>query len=283
MVKKILTFLFIGASLVLMFYPWISNFVNQRQADITINNYKEKEESLSDKQKEEMWKKAMMYNADLAKNQVELTDPFVESKDAIKHGLTYENLLNIDGTGMMSSIEIPCIGVNLPVFHGTAADTLERGVGHLEGSSLPVGGKSTHAVLTGHTGLNNAKLFTDLTEVREGDLFFINTLGKTLAYRVINIEVVLPEETQDLLIQRGRDLATLITCTPYGVNSHRLFVTGIRTKYSLKDKERAKDDRGSGSQWKREYLKAALIGLAIALAIVALLKGFSKAREHLAK
>lgn len=113
MVKKILTFLFIGASLVLMFYPWISNFVNQRQADITVNNYKEKEESLSDKQKEEMWKKAMMYNADLAKNQVELTDPFVESKDAIKHGLTYENLLNIDGTGMMSSIEIPCIGVNL--------------------------------------------------------------------------------------------------------------------------------------------------------------------------
>ena len=232
MVKKILVTLFIGASLVMMFYPWISNFVNQHQADITVDNYKKKENSLSEEQKEEMWKKAQMYNADLAKNQVELTDPFVESKSAIKSGLIYNNLLNIDKSGMMCYLEIPCINVNLPVFHGTAASTLERGIGHLEGSSLPVGGKSTHAVLTGHTGLNNAKLFTDLTEVKEGDLFFLHTLGKDLAYRVIEIEVVLPEETQDLLIRKGKDLVTLITCTPYGVNSHRLFVTGIRTKYT---------------------------------------------------
>ena len=184
---------------------------------------------------------------------------------------------------MMCYLEIPCINVNLPVFHGTAASTLERGIGHLEGSSLPVGGKSTHAVLTGHTGLNNAKLFTDLTEVKEGDLFFLHTLGKTLAYRVINIEVVLPEETQDLLIQSGRDLATLVTCTPYGVNSHRLFVTGIRTKYTPEEKENAKDDRSKDSQWMNEYKKAAIIGLAIALAVIILLKGFSKVKEHLAK
>lgn len=184
MVKKILVTLFIGASLVMMFYPWISNFVNQHQADITVDNYKKKEKSLSEEQKEEMWKKAQMYNADLAQNQVELTDPFIESKSAIKSGLIYNNLLNIDNSGMMCYLEIPCINVNLPVFHGTAASTLERGIGHLEGSSLPVGGKSTHAVLTGHTGLNNAKLFTDLTEVKEGDLFFLHTLGKDLAYRV---------------------------------------------------------------------------------------------------
>lgn len=283
MVKKILVTLFIGASLVMMFYPWISNFVNQHQADITVDNYKKKEKSLSEEQKEEMWKKAQMYNADLAKNQVELTDPFVESKSAIKSGLIYNNLLNIDKSGMMCYLEIPCINVNLPVFHGTAASTLERGIGHLEGSSLPVGGKSTHAVLTGHTGLNNAKLFTDLTEVKEGDLFFLHTLGKDLAYRVIEIEVVLPEETQDLLIRKGKDLVTLITCTPYGVNSHRLFVTGIRTKYTPEEKENAKDDRSKDSQWMNAYKKAAIIGLAIALAVVALLKGFSKAREHLAK
>ena len=283
MVKKILVTLFIGASLVMMFYPWISNFVNQHQADITVDNYKKKEKSLSEEQKEEMWKKAQMYNADLAKNQVELTDPFVESKSAIKSGLIYNNLLNIDKSGMMCYLEIPCINVNLPVFHGTAASTLERGIGHLEGSSLPVGGKSTHAVLTGHTGLNNAKLFTDLTEVKEGDLFFLHTLGKDLAYRVIETEVVLPEETQDLLIRKGKDLVTLITCTPYGVNSHRLFVTGIRTKYTPEEKENAKDDRSKDSQWMNEYKKAAIIGLAIALAVIILLKGFSKVKEHLAK
>lgn len=283
MVKKILVTLFIGASLVMMFYPWISNFVNQHQADITVDNYKKKEKSLSEEQKEEMWKKAQMYNADLAKNQVELTDPFVESKSAIKSDLIYNNLLNIDKSGMMCYLEIPCINVNLPVFHGTAASTLERGIGHLEGSSLPVGGKSTHAVLTGHTGLNNAKLFTDLTEVKEGDLFFLHTLGKDLAYRVIEIEVVLPEETQDLLIRKGKDLVTLITCTPYGVNSHRLFVTGIRTKYTPEEKENAKDDRSKDSQWMNAYKKAAIIGLAIALAMIVLLKGFSKVKEHLAK
>lgn len=283
MVKKILVTLFIGASLVMMFYPWISNFVNQHQADITVDNYKKKEKSLSEEQKEEMWKKAQMYNADLAQNQVELTDPFVESKSAIKSGLIYNNLLNIDKSGMMCYLEIPCINVNLPVFHGTAASTLERGIGHLEGSSLPVGGKSTHAVLTGHTGLNNAKLFTDLTEVKEGDLFFLHTLGKDLAYRVIEIEVVLPEETQDLLIRKGKDLVTLITCTPYGVNSHRLFVTGIRTKYTPEEKENAKDDRSKDSQWMNAYKKAAIIGLAIALAMIVLLKGFSKVKEHLAK
>lgn len=283
MVKKILVTLFIGASIVMMFYPWISNFVNQHQADITVDNYKKKEKSLSEEQKEEMWKKAQMYNADLAKNQVELTDPFVESKSAIKSGLIYNNLLNIDKSGMMCYLEIPCINVNLPVFHGTAASTLERGIGHLEGSSLPVGGKSTHAVLTGHTGLNNAKLFTDLTEVKEGDLFFLHTLGKDLAYRVIEIEVVLPEETQDLLIRKGKDLVTLITCTPYGVNSHRLFVTGIRAKYTPEEKENAKDDRSKDSQWMNAYKKAAIIGLAIALAVIVLLKGLSKVKEHLAK
>lgn len=283
MVKKILVTLFIGASLVMMFYPWISNFVNQHQADITVDNYKKKEKSLSEEQKEEMWKKAQMYNADLAQNQVELTDPFVESKSAIKSGLIYNNLLNIDKSGMMCYLEIPCINVNLPVFHGTAVSTLERGIGHLEGSSLPVGGKSTHAVLTGHTGLNNAKLFTDLTEVKEGDLFFLHTLGKDLAYRVIGTEVVLPEETQDLLIRKGKDLVTLITCTPYGVNSHRLFVTGIRTKYTPEEKENAKDDRSKDSQWMNAYKKAAIIGLAIALAVIILLKSFSKVKERLAK
>lgn len=280
MLKKIITFLFIVASAILMFYPWISNFVNQHEADITVESYKKKEQSLSEKQKEEMWKKAQQYNADLAKNQVELTDPFQESQSAIKSGLIYNQLLNLDGSGMMSYVEIPCINVNLPVFHGTSASVLERGVGHLEGSSLPVGGSSTHTVLTGHTGLNSAKLFTDLTEVQKGDLFYLHTLGKILAYRVIDIQVVLPENTESLLIQDGRDLATLITCTPYGVNSHRLFVTGVRTKYDPNKKANEKGNRAKDSQWMREYKKAAIIGLIIALVLIVILKTISKIRER---
>lgn len=272
MVKKIITFLFIAAGIIMACYPWISDFVNQRQADITVNSYEDKEKSLSDKRRAQMLKDAQLYNEDLAKNQVELTDPFVESKSAIKSGLLYDKLLNVDESGMMCYVEIPVIGVKLPVFHGTSASTLERGVGHLEGSSLPIGGKSTHAVLTGHTGLNNAKIFTDLTEVKQGDLFFIHTLGKNMAYRVIDIQVVLPEETQSLLIQDGKDLVTLITCTPYGVNSHRLFVTGVRTKYNPSDKEEAKDNQIKDTQWMREYKKAAIIGAIAAVAIIIFIK-----------
>lgn len=278
MLKKIITFLFIAAGILMACYPWISDFVNQRQADITVNSYEDKEESLSDKRRAQMLRDAQLYNEDLAKNQVELTDPFMESKSAIKSGLLYDKLLNVDESGMMCYVEIPVIGVKLPVFHGTSADVLERGVGHLEGSSLPIGGKSTHAVLTGHTGLNNAKIFTDLTEVKQGDLFFIHTLGKNMAYRVIDIQVVLPEETQSLLIQDGKDLVTLITCTPYGVNSHRLFVTGVRTKYNPSDKEKAKDNQIKDTQWMREYKKAAIIGAIAAVAIIVFIKLIRKIR-----
>ena len=143
----------------------------------------------------------------------------------------YEDLLNLNGDGMMGYIIIPKMNVELPVYHGTEEKVLQVGVGHLSETSLPVGGESTHAALSGHRGLPSAKLFTDLDQMEEGDQFYIKILGETLAYEVHSIETVLPTETESLAIQPGEDLVTLITCTPYGINSHRLLVHAHRIPY----------------------------------------------------
>ena len=154
------------------------------------------------------------------------------TKDAlIKASESYDTLLNVREDGIMGYVEIPAIGVNLPIYHGTEESTLDRGVGHLLGSSLPVGGTATHCVLTGHSGLAGQKMFSDLNLLKAGDLFFLRVMGETLAYRVTDIYTVLPEDTGKLTIDAGRDLCTLVTCTPYGVNSHRLLIRGERTEY----------------------------------------------------
>lgn len=200
----------------------------------------------------------------LASSHIVLTDPFSEETNGGISEKEYYQLLNLDNTGVMCSLEIPSINVDLPVYHGTSNSVLEKGVGHLEGTSLPVGGKDTHAVFTGHTGLNKAKLFTDLTELQKGDQFYIRVLDKILAYEVCRIDVVLPEDTSKLSVVDGQDLVTLVTCTPYGQNTHRLLVRGKRTKYSPKayEKERAKKKAGR-SQWMRTYQKAILLGIGI--------------------
>ena len=143
----------------------------------------------------------------------------------------YENLLNLSGTGVMGSIEIPKINVDIPIYHGTSEDVLASGVGHFQDSSLPVGGNNTRCILTGHRGLPNSKLFTRLDELEKEDLFFISTCGETLAYRITEIEVVEPEEAELLEILPEKDLCTLITCTPYGINTQRLVITGERVPY----------------------------------------------------
>ena len=145
-------------------------------------------------------------------------------------GSDYESMLNPDGSGVMGYLEIPKISVSLPILHGTGDEVLARGIGHLQGSSLPVGGKGTHAVLTGHRGLPSARLFTDLDQMEETDRFRILTLGEELDYEVSEIRTVLPENTRDLKILPEEDLVTLVTCTPYGVNTHRLLVTGKRIR-----------------------------------------------------
>ena len=205
-------------------YPTVSNLWNQAHQSRAIATYTEQVEKLDDSSNKEMLKAARKYNKELLKK----ADHWKLSK---KDKKKYESLLDVSGTGIMGYIEIPKIACSLPVYHGTDEGALQIAIGHLEGSSLPVGGKSSHCVLSGHRGLPSARLFTDLDQMEEGDTFILNILGHKLAYEVDQIKVVLPEEMSDLEIQEGKDLCTLVTCTPYGINTHRLLVRGHRTKY----------------------------------------------------
>ena len=207
-----------------LLYPTVSNLWNQAHQSRAIATYTEQVEKLDDSSNKEMLKAARKYNKELLKK----ADHWKLSK---KDKKKYEGLLDVSGTGIMGYIEIPKIDCSLPVYHGTDEGALQIAIGHLEGSSLPVGGKSSHCVLSGHRGLPSARLFTDLDQMEEGDTFILNILGHKLAYEVDQIKVVLPEEMSDLEIQEGKDLCTLVTCTPYGINTHRLLVRGHRTKY----------------------------------------------------
>ena len=272
--QKFIPILIILFGFALLSYPFISNYMFEKSAGSTIKSYEKQAKTYDQKQKEQAFRKAEEYNKDLIKSVVQLTDPF-KVKKSNGETLIYNNILNIDHSGVMGYLEIPCISVNLPIYHGTDAEILERGVGHLAASSIPVGGKSTHSVLTGHTGLSSAKLFTDLTEMKKEDLFFIHVLDRTLAYKVDQISVVRPEDTRKLQIVKGKDYVTLVTCTPYGVNDHRLLVRGVRTKYVKKQRSSIRP-RNQDSQWMRTYKKAIAIGLMIVTALILLGKVFQK-------
>lgn len=219
-----------------MFYPFFSEWYSNVHHAKVIKTYNQKVESKTEKELDAERKKAEEYNRNLL-GKVILTDPF-DPKNKIEDTGDYSSILNVDGNGMMGDIRIPSIDVNLPIYHGTTSDILAKGVGHLEYTSFPVGGKSTHTVLSAHTGIPSAELFTNLDKVKIGDIFYLDVLDKTLAYKVDQIKVVLPTDTSDLRIVRNKDYATLVTCTPYGINSHRLLVRGIRTKYvKAKDKD----------------------------------------------
>ena len=163
--------------------------------------------------------------------------------------------------GVMAYVDIPKIGVYLPVQHGTEADTLERAVGHVVGTSLPVGGSSTHAVLSAHSGLASAKLFSDIDQLAAGDTFYIHVLGKVLAYKVDAINTVLPTDTRLLQIEDGTDYVTLVTCTPFGVNTHRLLVRGHRIPYTPKQETTAAEEKPAASSWTQHYLTGLAVGL----------------------
>lgn len=211
-----------------LFYPAISSYLSEKNSSHALDSHNQTMAALDPEVAKAEREKAVIYNESLAGNP--LRDPFVYGSGRAQQSNYYE-LLNINGDNIMGRIEIPKINVDLPFYHSTRESVLKRGVGHLEGSSMPVGGPNTHSVLTGHTGLTSAKLFTDLTELENGDLFFLTVLGETLAYEVDHIQVVEPEETSSLRLKAGGEFCTLLTCTPYGVNSHRLLVRGARTKY----------------------------------------------------
>ena len=216
----------LGLSILL--YPTFSDAWNQYRNAKLINTYETAVNDLPDNDYDRLWKEAKRYNREHTVNT--FVDAFDEKGDYILSD-AYKKILDPDGEGLMGSIEIPKIQARIAIYHGISDDVLEKGAGHVEGTSLPVGGKSTHAVLAAHRGLPSAKLFTDLDQVEIGDIFFLHILGKTLAYKVDQIKTVLPSETEDLDIIKGEDHVTLLTCTPYGVNTHRLLVRGTRTKY----------------------------------------------------
>ena len=217
-----------------LLYPTVSNLWNQAHQSRAIATYSKQVEKLDDSQNKEMLKAARKYNKSLLKK----SDHWKLSK---KDKKKYESLLDVSGTGIMGYIEVPKIDCSLPIYHGTDEGALQIAIGHLEGSSLPVGGKNTHCVLSGHRGLPSARLFTDLDQMEEGDIFILNVLGRKLAYEVDQIRVVLPEEMSDLEVIEGKDLCTLVTCTPYGINTHRLLVRGHRTKYVEEKVEEQKE------------------------------------------
>lgn len=218
-----------------LLYPTVSNLWNQAHQSRAIATYSKQVEKLDDSENKKMLKAARKYNKSLLKK----SDHWKLSK---KEKKKYESLLDVSGTGIMGYIEVPKIDCSLPIYHGTDEGALQIAIGHLEGSSLPVGGKSTHCVLSGHRGLPSARLFTDLDQMEEGDIFILNILGRKLAYEVDQIKVVLPEEMSDLEIEEGKDLCTLVTCTPYGINTHRLLVRGHRTEYVEKKVEEEKKE-----------------------------------------
>lgn len=265
--KKKLPKIFIGLIFIIglgiMLYPIISNlYIEHHQGNI-IDEYNKTVESMPDDTLEKEREKAEGYNKMLTGNMV-ITDPFdPEAQKKLEENSDYYNILNIGNDNIIGYIKIPKINVSLPIYHGTSEDVLKRGVGHLQNTSFPIGGEGTHAVLSGHTGLSSAKLFTDLDKLEEGELFFIEVLGEKLAYKIDQIKIVEPSETSDLVIKSGEDYVTLVTCTPYGINSHRLLVRGTRIPYTEDVEKEAKNEENSKvkSTWRDEYFKALAVGL----------------------
>jgi len=217
-----------------MLYPRFSQWINTRHQDKVVDSYITQTEEYTDENLIEMREKAVRYNEKLAQSTVVMTDPFSEEAVTISEK-EYEDTLRVNEEGLMGIVTIDSISVRLPIYHGTSEEVLSKAVGHLQGTSLPIGGENTHSVLSAHTGMASARLFTDLPKMKEGDIFILTALGEDIAYKVYEIEVLLPEEIDSLSIQDDRDLATLITCTPFGVNSHRLLVYGERTELSQEE------------------------------------------------
>nr|WP_242828843.1 class C sortase [[Eubacterium] cellulosolvens] len=216
----ILIFIVLGG-LGLLIYPAFSDYWNSMHSSRAVADYQKTVESLDQKEKEELLEKAEAYNASLLSMQNRYDMSEEEKKE-------YKELLSVDDSGMIGSIYIAKINLTAPVYHTSEEEVLQHAIGHLEGSSLPVGGEGTHAVLTGHRGLPSAKLFTDLDKLVVGDAFTIDVLGRTLTYEVDQIRIVLPDDFTNLGIEEGKDYVTLSTCTPYGINTHRLLVRGHR-------------------------------------------------------
>ena len=244
----------------LLLYPLIGELVSEKYHSDVETIYTATIEDTDDAELTAQRQAAQQYNAMLA-------NATISEGGAFAPPFTYTEQLTVGG--VMAYVDIPQIGVYLPVQHGTGAETLEKSVGHVVGTSLPVGGSSTHAVLSAHSGMASSKLFSDIDQLELGDKFFVHVLGDTLAYEVDSINTVLPTDTSLLQIEEGKEFVTLVTCTPFGVNTHRLLVRGHRIPYTPEQATAAAVEKPAESSWMRHYLT----GLGIGLGVVAVVGG----------
>ena len=276
-IAMILLFL---AGLSLLLYPFVANQWNNYRQQRLISSYEDtvaRKEEAGEIDYEAEWAKAQAYNEALLPSI--LPDSFAVAEASDEPDEEYMSCLNITGDGMMGMVEIPKIDVNLPIYHTTSEEVLEKAAGHLEGSSIPVGGKSTHAVISAHRGLPSASLFTDLDQLEGGDHFLIHVLDDTLCYEVDQILVVEPKETESLAVEEGEDLVTLLTCTPYGVNSDRLLVRGHRVPYVPEEVEDEQANALFGTSLHTNYLLWVVAGLAVTAAFIGYLSYRERKRQ----
>ena len=242
-------------------YPFVSNYLAEKYQSTAMAAYSDAISRMDDTTLMREREAAQQFNRSIGV--ISMSGPDAISRlNAARDG--YDDLLNVNDNGIMGYIRIPAIDVELPIYHGVENSTLEQGVGHLPGSSLPVGGESTHAVLAAHSGLASQRMFTDLEQLREGDRFYLSVLGETLAYEIDQMLVVEPDDAAALELQPGMDLVTLITCTPYGVNTHRLLVRGKRVPYEPAQQEVVEAEAApEPSTWRRQYVKGLALGVGI--------------------
>lgn len=256
----------------LTLYPLISNTYNEKHQSEIHTAYQEQVAQADAAEITEARELAIAYNESIVPG-VQMAEAF--SNEALLWASEdYESQLNLIGNGIMGYVEIPSISVTLPIYHGTDADTLEIGIVHLLGSSLPVGGESTHAILTAHSGMASQKMFSDLDLMKIDDVFYLDVLNERLAYQVDAIFTVLPHETEQLQIVTGKDYCTLVTCTPFGVNTHRLLVRGTRIPYEEAEEilEQRPVIEEPTSTWEKKYMGGIITGICI-VAIIAILAG----------
>lgn len=270
----------------LTLYPVVSNYYNQRHQSQIQTAYREVLEQTDTAELERIREQAFAYNAAITPGAAEKTYT-QESITAASDD--YVNQLDLGGTGIMGYVVIPRIDVELPIYHGTGSDTLDRGTGHLLGSSLPVGGESTHTIITGHSGMASQKMFTDLEQLQEGDVFYLRVLDETLAYEVKAVHTVLPHDTTHLGIVPGQDLCTLVTCTPTGINTHRLLVQGSRIPFVPAEETEvsaASHEENTVSHWEDQYwlgIRLGLVAMVFLTLIVNVLLYIRKTRGRVAR
>lgn len=262
-ITNIIIVLVAFASLALLIYPHLEHWLSTHNQSYVVQNYEKNMYSTDQKIIDEKFAQAEEYNQSLGNRTI--VDPFAQGD--MESSDVYRQLLTVDDSEIMGHIKIPKIRVDLPIYHGTSDTALQNGVGHMEGTSLPIGGPGTHSVLTGHTGLSHAKMFTDLTELDIGDEFYIYVLDRVLAYRIVRLDIILPSDTDLLTAEPSADYATLVTCTPYGVNSHRLLVRGERADYSPEEIAQRIDDTAAAISMET-YLLIAGLALPVATSII---------------